>query len=68
MVRFTVPCANKARAACDHRGIEVWLHTFAVPRQTAEVARHAEAWGFSGLLVADSQNLAADVLPVLLAG
>ncbi|HEX4307757.1 MAG TPA: LLM class flavin-dependent oxidoreductase [Solirubrobacterales bacterium] len=41
--------------------MEVWLHSFAVPRQTAETARKAEAWGYTGMLVADSQNLTAEV-------
>ena len=37
------------------------MHSFAFPGRVAEVARQAEEWGFSGLLVADSQNLNADV-------
>jgi len=41
--------------------MELWLHTFAIPGRTADVARRAEAWGFDGLLVADSQNLTADI-------
>ncbi|MDX6649133.1 MAG: 5,10-methylenetetrahydromethanopterin reductase [Solirubrobacteraceae bacterium] len=41
--------------------MEVWLHTFSFPRRVAELARRAEEWGFAGLLVADSQNLNADV-------
>lgn len=41
--------------------MEVWLHAFAFPGRTAELARRAEAWGYDGLLVADSQNLNADV-------
>ncbi len=41
--------------------MEVWLHGFAVPHRVAELARRAEAWGFSGLLLADSQNLTADI-------
>src|ERR1700761_4894853 len=41
--------------------MEVWLHAFAVPAQVAETARRAEAWGFDGLLIADSQNLTADI-------
>jgi 5,10-methylenetetrahydromethanopterin reductase len=40
---------------------EVWLHAFAFPRRVAELARQAEAWGFTGLLLADSQNLTADI-------
>jgi 5,10-methylenetetrahydromethanopterin reductase len=43
------------------RRIEVWLHTFSFPGRVAELARRAEAWGFDGLLVADSQNLNADI-------
>jgi 5,10-methylenetetrahydromethanopterin reductase len=41
--------------------VEVWLHAFAFAHRTAELARRAEDWGFTGLLVADSQNLNADV-------
>ena len=41
--------------------MEVWLHSFSFAHRTAELARRAEAWGFTGLLVADSQNLNADV-------
>jgi 5,10-methylenetetrahydromethanopterin reductase len=41
--------------------MEVWLHTFSWPRRVAELARQAEGWGFTGLLVADSQNLNADI-------
>ncbi len=41
--------------------MEVWLHAFAFPGRTAELARRAEAWGYDGMLVADSQNLNADV-------
>jgi 5,10-methylenetetrahydromethanopterin reductase len=41
--------------------VETWLHTFAHPRRVAERARQAEAWGFHGLLLADSQNLNADI-------
>jgi 5,10-methylenetetrahydromethanopterin reductase len=41
--------------------MEVWLHAFAFPRRTAALARQVEDWGFTGLLVADSQNLNADV-------
>jgi 5,10-methylenetetrahydromethanopterin reductase len=42
-------------------GLEVWLHTFAFPHRVAELAQAVEAWGFGGLLVADSQNLNADL-------
>src|SRR5438270_11212367 len=41
--------------------MELWLHTFAFAGRVAEVARQAENWGFAGLLVADSQNLNADI-------
>ncbi|MGO9753106.1 MAG: LLM class flavin-dependent oxidoreductase [Solirubrobacteraceae bacterium] len=41
--------------------MEVWLHGFAIPQRVAELARQAEAWGFTGLLIADSQNLTADI-------
>ncbi|MDO8213961.1 LLM class flavin-dependent oxidoreductase [Conexibacter sp. CPCC 206217] len=41
--------------------MQVWLHAFSFPHRTAALARQAEAWGFTGLFVADSQNLNADV-------
>ena len=41
--------------------MQVWLHSFAFAHKTAERARQAEGWGFHGMLVADSQNLNADV-------
>ncbi len=41
--------------------VEVWLHGFALPGKVAELAARAEAWGFTGLLIADSQNLTADI-------
>lgn len=41
--------------------IEVWLHAFSFPHRVAELARRAEAWGFDGFLLADSQNLNADI-------
>ena len=41
--------------------MEVWLHSFAVPGRVVELAREAEGWGFAGLLLADSQNLTADI-------
>ncbi len=41
--------------------MEFWLHGFAVPGRVAQTARRAEAWGFTGLLLADSQNLTADI-------
>ena len=39
---------------------EVWLHGFPIPRRTVELATRAEAWGFDGLLLADSENLVGD--------
>jgi alkanesulfonate monooxygenase SsuD/methylene tetrahydromethanopterin reductase-like flavin-dependent oxidoreductase (luciferase family) len=41
--------------------VEVWLHAFSFAGRTAALARQAEAWGLAGLMVADSQNLNADV-------
>jgi len=41
--------------------MQVWLHAFSFPRRVAELARRAEGWGFDGLLLADSQNLNADI-------
>lgn len=41
--------------------MEVWLHAFSFAGKVAPLARQAEEWGFHGLLVADSQNLNADV-------
>ncbi|HEX2096905.1 MAG TPA: LLM class flavin-dependent oxidoreductase [Solirubrobacterales bacterium] len=41
--------------------MEVWMHAFSFPGRVAELARRVEKWGFDGLLVADSQNLNADV-------
>ena len=41
--------------------MQVFRHAFAVAGKTAGLARRVEAWGFDGLLVADSQNLNADV-------
>src|SRR5436189_3556462 len=37
------------------------MHAFSFPHRVAELAARVEAWGFAGLLVADSQNLNADV-------
>jgi 5,10-methylenetetrahydromethanopterin reductase len=45
----------------DNHPIEVWLHSFAFARRSADLARQAEQWGFDGLYIADSQNLNADV-------
>ncbi|MFN8111718.1 MAG: LLM class flavin-dependent oxidoreductase [Solirubrobacterales bacterium] len=41
--------------------MEIWLHEFAFPHRVARTARWAEERGFDGMLVADSQNLNADV-------
>jgi 5,10-methylenetetrahydromethanopterin reductase len=41
--------------------MEIWLHSFPRPGTTAAVARSAEAAGYDGLLLADSQNLTADI-------
>jgi 5,10-methylenetetrahydromethanopterin reductase len=41
--------------------MEAWIHTFAFAGRVAPFAAQVEAWGFDGLLVADSQNLNADV-------
>src|SRR5205085_11978030 len=36
-------------------------HTFSFPGKVVELARKADAWGFTGMLLADSQNLNADI-------
>ncbi|MGI8585496.1 MAG: LLM class flavin-dependent oxidoreductase [Thermoleophilaceae bacterium] len=41
--------------------MDAWMHTFAFPHRVAERARQVEDWGFAGLLVADSQNLNAEL-------
>ena len=41
--------------------MELWLHAFSFPGRVAELARSAEEWGFTGLALADSQNLTADI-------
>ncbi|MBE2314349.1 LLM class flavin-dependent oxidoreductase [Solirubrobacter sp. CPCC 204708] len=41
--------------------MELWLHTFAVPGRVAETARWPEQAGFTGLLVADSHSLTAEL-------
>lgn len=41
--------------------MEAWMHTFAFPGRVAPLAAQVEEWGFAGLLVADSQNLNAEV-------
>ena len=49
--------------------MELWLHAFAYPGKVAQLARQAEAWGFAGLLLADSQSLTADIwIELALAG
>jgi 5,10-methylenetetrahydromethanopterin reductase len=53
--------AVSAGVAVRIAAVEVWLHTFSFPRRTVATARAAEAAGYTGLLVADSQNLNADV-------
>jgi 5,10-methylenetetrahydromethanopterin reductase len=40
--------------------MRVWLHSFPRPGVTAGAARAAEAAGYDGLLLADSQNLVAE--------
>ncbi len=52
-----VAAAGARRSAA----MELWMHAFALPGRVADAARQAEEWGFTGLLVADSQNLTADV-------
>jgi 5,10-methylenetetrahydromethanopterin reductase len=41
--------------------VEVWLHSFSFARRVAPHAREAEEQGFDGFLLADSQNLNADI-------
>jgi 5,10-methylenetetrahydromethanopterin reductase len=41
--------------------MQVWLHSFARPGATAHLATAAEAAGYDGMLLADSQNLTADI-------
>jgi 5,10-methylenetetrahydromethanopterin reductase len=41
--------------------MEVWRHAFAHAGRTAEAARQAEIDGYTGLMLADSQNLTAEV-------
>jgi 5,10-methylenetetrahydromethanopterin reductase len=40
---------------------EVFLHAFPLPTESVQIAERAEAEGWDGLLLADSQNLQADV-------
>src|SRR5919109_1458158 len=49
--------------------MDVWMHAFSFTHRTVERARQVEAWGFDGLMLADSQNLNADVwIELALAG
>jgi 5,10-methylenetetrahydromethanopterin reductase len=49
--------------------MDVWMHAFSFLHRTVDRARQVEAWGFDGLLVADSQNLNAEVwIELALAG
>jgi 5,10-methylenetetrahydromethanopterin reductase len=41
--------------------MDVWLHAFARAGRTADAARQAEEAGYTGLMLADSQNLTAEV-------
>ena len=41
--------------------MEIWIHQFSFAGKTPSAARQAEQWGFDGMLVADSQDLNADV-------
>jgi 5,10-methylenetetrahydromethanopterin reductase len=40
--------------------VEIWTNTAGMPRAVAEHARQAEAAGFDGITVVDSQNLSGD--------
>src|SRR5690349_17275278 len=41
--------------------MEVWLHSFSFAHRVAPAAAAAERMGFDGFLLADSQNLNADI-------
>lgn len=41
--------------------MEVWIHQFSFAGKTAAAARQIEEWGFDGMLLADSQDLNADI-------
>lgn len=41
--------------------MQVYLHSFSFPGRVAPAAAHAERLGFDGFLLADSQNLNADI-------
>ncbi|MCB0857315.1 MAG: LLM class flavin-dependent oxidoreductase [Solirubrobacterales bacterium] len=41
--------------------MEVWIHQFSFAGKTARAARQIEDWGFDGMLLADSQDLNADI-------
>lgn len=40
---------------------EIWIHQFAVAGKTADAARTLEELGFDGMLLADSQDITADI-------
>ena len=41
--------------------MEVWIHQFSFAGKTVAAARQIEGWGFDGMLLADSQDLNADI-------
>lgn len=41
--------------------MEVWAHQFSFAGKTSGAARQFEEWGFDGMLLADSQDLNADI-------
>lgn len=41
--------------------MEVWAHQFSLAGKTEAAARQIEEWGFDGMLLADSQDLNADI-------
>ncbi len=41
--------------------MEIWIHQFSFAGKTPSAVRQTEQWGFDGMLVADSQDLNADV-------
>jgi 5,10-methylenetetrahydromethanopterin reductase len=45
----------------DGEAVELWTPGVALPRLTARLARDAEAAGWDGMVLPDSQNLAGDV-------
>jgi alkanesulfonate monooxygenase SsuD/methylene tetrahydromethanopterin reductase-like flavin-dependent oxidoreductase (luciferase family) len=46
---------------CENRAIDVWMRSFSFAGKVAPHAARIEAWGFDGMLLADSQNLNADI-------